>query len=150
MDWYQYIMKHHIVISLLIWKSYHIIDLVLLLSNDIIDLLWEASSHLSMIFNYLENHCDHSFHPYDSLYINYHMYFSINSFLFVFHPLIWIVTMIIRYDMICDCIIINYQILSKYYLHFWFPSFFYSHYSSQCVLDSFPYHTIWPNWYSLS
>ena len=65
-----------------------------------------------MIFNYLENHCDHSFHPYDSLYINYHMYISINRFLFVFHPLIWIVTMIIRYDMICDCIIINYQILS--------------------------------------
>ena len=27
-----------------------------------------------MIFNYLENHCDYSFHPYDSLYINYHMY----------------------------------------------------------------------------
>ena len=112
MDWYQYIMKHHIVISIIIWKSYHIIDLVLLLSNDIIDLLWEASSHFSMIFNYLENHGDHSFHPYDSLYINYHMYISINRFLFVFHPLIWIVTMIIRYDMICDCIIINYQILS--------------------------------------
>ena len=53
-------MKYHIVISLIIWKSYHIIDLVLLLSNDIIDLLWEALSHLSMIFNYLENHCDHS------------------------------------------------------------------------------------------
>ena len=67
-------MKHHIVISIIIWKSYHIIDLVLLLSNDIIDLLWEASSHFSMIFNYLENHCDHSFHPYDSLYINYHVY----------------------------------------------------------------------------
>ena len=65
-----------------------------------------------MIFNYLENHCDHSFHPYDSLYINYHLYISINRFLFIYHPLIWIVTMIIRYDMICDCIIINYQILS--------------------------------------
>ena len=74
MDWYQHIMKHHIVISIIIWKSYHIIDLVLLLSNDIIDLLWEASLCFSMIFNYLENHCDHSFHPSDSLYINYHMY----------------------------------------------------------------------------
>ena len=72
---------------------------ITLLSNDIIDLLWEASLHFSMIFNYLENHGDHSFHPYDSLYINYHIYFSINRFLFVFHPLIWIVTMIIRYDL---------------------------------------------------
>ena len=93
--------------------SYHW-SCITLLSNDIIDLLWETSLHLSMIFNYLENHCDHSFHPYDSLYINYHMYISINRFLFVFHPLIWIVTMIIRYDLICDCIIINYQILSPF------------------------------------
>ena len=85
-----------------------------LLSNGIIDLLWETSSHFSMIFNYLENHCDHSFH-FIWFSINYHTItyiLSINRFLFVFHPLIWIVTMIIRYDMICDCIIINYQILS--------------------------------------
>ena len=52
------------------------------------------------------------YHPYDSLYINYHIYFSINRFLVVIHPLIWIVTMIIRYDLICDCINTNYQILS--------------------------------------
>ena len=106
-------MKHHIVISIIIWKSYHIIDLVLPYYQMISSICYEKLHHTILWYSTIWRIIViiHSIPMIFS--ISTIMYtFSINRFLFVFHPLIWIVTMIIRYDMICDCIIINYQILS--------------------------------------
>ena len=147
MDWYQHIMKHHIVISIIIWKSYHIIDLVLPCYQMISSICYEKLHYTNLWYSTIWRIIViiHSIPMILSI-STIICTFSINRFLFVFHPLIWIVTMIIRYDMICDCIITNYQILSPLLISNIHSSIL----TIQCVLDSFPHHTIWPNWYSLS
>ena len=126
-------MKHHIVISIIIWKSYHIIDLVL------------------PYYQMISSIC------YEKLYYIYRWYSTIWRIIVIIHsiPMILSISAIIIYIFnqqisICfsstylDCnhdnqiwFVIVWSSIIKYYLHFWFPSLlFYSHYSSKSLILS--------------